>query len=71
MAAKALPAECQLLGDDLFATHVDRVREGSSAVRANAVLVKPNQAGTVSRARTRPADRATGRARHRGQRAVR
>jgi enolase len=41
----------QLLGDDLFATNAQRLDRGISAGVANAVLVKVNQAGTVSRAR--------------------
>jgi enolase len=41
----------QLLGDDLFATNAGRLRRGIAAGVANAVLVKPNQAGTLSRAR--------------------
>jgi enolase len=41
----------QLLGDDLFATNAQRLERGISAGVANAVLVKVNQAGTVSRAR--------------------
>lgn len=40
----------QLLGDDLFATQLDRLRRGVAEGSANAVLVKPNQAGTVTRA---------------------
>jgi enolase len=42
---------CQTLGDDLFATSHRRLRQGVEHGAANAVLVKPNQAGTVSRAR--------------------
>jgi enolase len=38
----------QLLGDDLFATNLRRLERGISADVANAVLVKPNQNGTVS-----------------------
>ncbi|MFZ0216215.1 MAG: phosphopyruvate hydratase, partial [Candidatus Dormiibacterota bacterium] len=38
----------QLLGDDLFATDAMRLRRGIAEQVANAVLVKPNQAGTVS-----------------------
>ncbi|MDI6908186.1 phosphopyruvate hydratase [Nocardioides sp.] len=41
----------QLLGDDLFATNAQRLARGVAAGVANAVLVKVNQAGTVSRAR--------------------
>jgi enolase len=40
----------QLLGDDLFATNDARVERGVAGGVANAVLVKPNQAGSVSRA---------------------
>jgi enolase len=40
----------QLLGDDLFATQLERLRRGVAEGIANAVLVKPNQAGTVTRA---------------------
>lgn len=40
----------QLLGDDLFATSSQRLEHGILAGVANAVLVKPNQAGTVTRA---------------------
>lgn len=40
----------QLLGDDLFVTNVARLQRGIEERIANAVLVKVNQAGTVSRA---------------------
>ena len=42
---------CQLLGDDLFATSPARLADGITAGIANAVLVKPNQVGTLSEAR--------------------
>jgi enolase len=42
----------QLLGDDLFATNPARLTRGIDAGVANAVLVKPNQIGTLSSART-------------------
>jgi enolase len=42
----------QLLGDDLFVTDPDRLRRGVDAGVANAVLVKPNQIGTLDTART-------------------
>jgi enolase len=38
----------QLLGDDLFATSPERLRRGIDGGVANAVLVKPNQIGTLS-----------------------
>ena len=42
--------DVQLIGDDLFATNARRLERGISERIANAVLVKPNQAGTISRA---------------------
>ncbi len=41
-------ADVQLLGDDLFVTSPDRLAAGIAAGVANAVLVKPNQVGTLS-----------------------
>lgn len=40
----------QVLGDDRYVTTVARMREGMARAEANAVLVKPNQAGTLSQA---------------------
>jgi len=40
----------QLVGDDLFATQLSRLKRGITEGVANAVLVKPNQAGSVTRA---------------------
>ena len=40
----------QLVGDDLFATGLERLQRGIADGVANAVLIKPNQAGTVTRA---------------------
>ena len=37
-----------LVGDDLFVTNPDRVRDGIDSGIANAVLLKPNQIGTVT-----------------------
>ncbi|MBQ4072066.1 MAG: phosphopyruvate hydratase [Clostridia bacterium] len=41
---------CLLVGDDLFVTDADRVAEGALRGIASAVLVKPNQIGTVTEA---------------------
>lgn len=41
----------QVLGDDLFATQPGRLARGIASGTANAVLLKPNQAGTLSRTR--------------------
>lgn len=38
----------QLVGDDLFVTNVKILQEGISQGIANAILIKPNQIGTVS-----------------------
>ena len=60
-----LGASVQLVGDDLFATNSRRLRRGIAAGAANAVLVKPNQIGTLTE--TLEAVRAAHRA---GRRAV-
>jgi enolase len=39
----------QILGDDLFATNQARLQRGIEQNAANAVLLKPNQAGSLSR----------------------
>ena len=38
----------QIVGDDLFVTNPSRLRQGIAIGSANAVLVKPNQIGTLS-----------------------
>jgi enolase len=38
----------QLVGDDLFVTNVDRLARGIHEGAANAILVKPNQIGTLT-----------------------
>jgi enolase len=43
-----LGARLQLVGDDLFATQPDRLERGVEEGVANAVLVKPNQNGTLT-----------------------
>ena len=45
-------AKVQLLGDDLFVTNPNRLQKGIDSAAANAVLVKPNQIGTLSDAWT-------------------
>ncbi len=44
----ALGSSIQLVGDDLFVTNPDRIREGISRGAGNSVLIKPNQIGTLS-----------------------
>lgn len=38
----------QLVGDDLFVTNIERLKKGVSNKIANAILIKPNQIGTVT-----------------------
>nr|WP_315003562.1 phosphopyruvate hydratase [uncultured Campylobacter sp.] len=45
-----LGAKVQLVGDDLFVTNEKILREGIAKGVANAILIKPNQIGTVSQA---------------------
>jgi len=40
--------DIQVVGDDLFTTNPDRVKEGIKAGAANTVLLKVNQIGTIS-----------------------
>lgn len=44
----ALGKKIQLVGDDLFVTNTQRLRMGIDRSVANAILVKPNQIGTLS-----------------------
>lgn len=39
---------CLVVGDDLFVTNTKRLKAGIDACAANAILVKPNQIGTVT-----------------------
>ncbi|MBQ7855859.1 MAG: phosphopyruvate hydratase [Alistipes sp.] len=45
---KAIGDRCQLVGDDLFVTNVEFIRRGIEQRCANALLVKPNQIGTLT-----------------------
>jgi len=47
---EAYGARCQVIGDDFLVTNAGRVRAAAQAGSVNAVLVKPNQAGTLSEA---------------------
>ena len=44
----ALGDEVTLVGDDLFVTNVERLALGIAGGAANAILIKPNQIGTLS-----------------------
>lgn len=45
---RRLGQKVQLVGDDLFVTHRERVAAGVEQGIANAVLIKPNQVGTLT-----------------------
>ncbi|OGS51296.1 MAG: enolase [Euryarchaeota archaeon RBG_16_68_12] len=44
-------SRCRVIGDDMFATNVERLRRGIETKAANAILIKPNQIGTLSGAK--------------------
>jgi len=48
LLTKRLGGRVQLVGDDLFVTNPDRLRQGIQQGVANAILVKVNQIGTLS-----------------------
>ncbi|HEU4700287.1 MAG TPA: phosphopyruvate hydratase [Gemmatimonadales bacterium] len=48
LLTERLGERCQLVGDDLFVTNVDRLGQGIERGVANAVLVKVNQIGTLT-----------------------
>jgi enolase len=43
-----LSARCQLIGDDLFVTHPERLLKGVLESVANSILIKTNQVGTLT-----------------------
>jgi enolase len=45
-----LGQKVQLVGDDLYATNIKRLERGITGHASNSVLVKPNQAGTLTEA---------------------
>jgi len=45
---KELGGHILLIGDDLFVTSVNRLRQGLKEKAANAILIKPNQVGTLT-----------------------
>src|SRR5829696_1298910 len=48
MLTETLGKKCQLVGDDLFVTNVERLQRGIDSSIGNALLVKVNQIGTVT-----------------------
>jgi enolase len=49
--AQAVGAQVQIVGDDLLVTGAERVRRAAAQGLCNAVLLKPNQAGTLTETR--------------------
>ena len=47
VAAK-IGGECLVMGDDLFVTNVERLNRGIEMGAGNAILIKPNQIGTLT-----------------------
>jgi enolase len=45
---RRLGASVQLVGDDLYATNIARIQRGIDSGASNAVLLKPNQIGTLT-----------------------
>jgi enolase len=45
---KELGKKIQIVGDDLFVTNLIRLKKGVKELAANAILIKPNQIGTVT-----------------------
>ena len=48
MVTRRLGKNIQIVGDDLFVTNAGRLRTGAQSGAANAILIKPNQVGTLS-----------------------
>lgn len=48
LLTRRLGGKLQLVGDDLFVTNLRRLRRGMEEGAGNAILIKPNQIGTLS-----------------------
>ncbi|HYM40022.1 MAG TPA: enolase C-terminal domain-like protein [Thermoplasmata archaeon] len=48
---EAIGKTCVIIGDDIFCTNVARLQEGIAAGAGNAILIKPNQIGTLTETR--------------------
>ena len=48
LLTKTLGSKIQIVGDDLFVTNKVRLKEGIQRSAGNAILIKPNQIGTLS-----------------------
>ena len=48
---KAIGKKVVIIGDDLYCTNAERLRKGISGGSGNAILIKPNQIGTLTETR--------------------
>jgi len=48
MMSERLPSKIMQVGDDLFATQSQRLQKGIEMKAGNAILIKPNQVGTIT-----------------------
>jgi len=48
LLTEKLDSKVQLVGDDLYATNVNRLSQGISRKASNSILIKPNQIGTLT-----------------------
>jgi enolase len=48
LLTEKLGGKIQLVGDDLYATNVNRLSQGISLKASNSILIKPNQIGTLT-----------------------
>ena len=48
LLSEKLGSKVQLVGDDLYATNVNRLSKGISLKASNSILIKPNQIGTLT-----------------------
>ncbi|MCL0094484.1 phosphopyruvate hydratase [Dehalococcoidales bacterium] len=48
LLTKKLGGKIQIVGDDLYATNVNRLSKGISLKASNSILIKPNQIGTLT-----------------------
>jgi enolase len=47
----ALGSKCLVVGDDLYSTNLERLKQGIKNKSTNSIIIKPNQTGTLSRTR--------------------
>jgi enolase len=48
LLTEKMGGKIQLVGDDLYATNLNRLRQGISQKASNSILIKPNQIGTLT-----------------------